>query len=102
MTLDSTSINGLDADIVFDTGAGVNIISDSLAGKFGLIPLEAYNYVMGIGKQRTQYAIAREYKRPCRSRPIIFLKLRTGRSVSSPPENIDGRRPTLPGGFAWK
>lgn len=62
MTLDSSSINGLDADIVFDTGAGVNIISDSLARKFGLIPLEAYNNVMGIGKQRTQYAIARELK----------------------------------------
>lgn len=62
MKLDNSSINGIDADITFDTGAGVNIISDSLAHKLGLIPLEAYNYVMGIGLQKAQYAIAKEIR----------------------------------------
>lgn len=60
MKLDNSSVNGIAADITFDTGAGVNIISDSLAQKFGLIPLEAYNNVRGIGTQKAQYAIAKE------------------------------------------
>lgn len=62
MKLDNSTINGINADITFDTGAGVNIISDSLAQKFGLIPLEAYNNVRGIGTQKAQYAIASEIK----------------------------------------
>jgi len=59
MMLDNSSVNGIKAEIAFDTGAGVNIISDSLARKLNLIPLEAYNNVMGIGRQTTQYAIAK-------------------------------------------
>lgn len=62
MNLDNSFINGIEADITFDTGAGVNIISDSLAQKFGLIPLEAYNNVRGIGTQKVQYAMAKEMK----------------------------------------
>jgi len=62
MKLENSSVNGIDADITFDTGAGVNIISDSLAHKLNLIPLEAYNNVLGIGRQRTQYVIAKEIK----------------------------------------
>lgn len=60
MHLDDCSINGLNADITFDTGAGVNIISDSLARKYNLIPLKAYNNLMGVGKQKAHYAIAKE------------------------------------------
>ena len=60
--LDNSSVNGIKAEIAFDTGAGVNIISDSLARKLNLIPLEAYNNVMGIGRQTTQYAIAKEIR----------------------------------------
>ncbi len=62
MKLENSTVNGIQADITFDTGAGVNIISDSLAHKLNLIPLEAYNNVLGIGRQRTQYVIAEEIK----------------------------------------
>lgn len=62
MHLENSSINGVEADITFDTGAGVNIISDSLAKKLGLVPLEAYNTLAGIGRQKAQYAIARELR----------------------------------------
>ena len=62
MYLRNTSLNGIDADITFDTGAGVNIISDSLAIKYNLIPLEASSTVGGIGMQNGSYAIAKELK----------------------------------------
>lgn len=62
MKLENSTVNGQEADITFDTGAGVNIISDSLAQKLNLIPLEAYNNVLGIGHQRAQYVIAKEIK----------------------------------------
>lgn len=62
MKLEDSTVNGIMADITFDTGAGVNIISDSLAQKLSLIPLEAYNNVKGIGRQKAQYVIAKEIK----------------------------------------
>lgn len=62
MKLENSTVNGIESDITFDTGAGVNIISDSLARKLNLIPLEAYNNVLGIGRQRAQYVIAKEIK----------------------------------------
>ncbi len=62
MHLRNSSINGIDADVTFDTGAGVNIISDSLAIKYNLIPLEASSTVGGIGMQNGSYAIAKELK----------------------------------------
>ena len=57
-----TSINGIEADVTFDTGAGVNIISDSLALKYNLIPLKASSSVAGVGMQNGNYAIAKELK----------------------------------------
>lgn len=60
MYLDNSSINGIDADIAFDTGAGVNIISDSLAAKYNLVPVDAYQCLLGIGTQKGQLAIAKE------------------------------------------
>lgn len=62
MHLDNCAINGIAADITFDTGAGVNIISDSLAQKFGLIPLNANLSVSGMGVQTGGIAIAKELK----------------------------------------
>lgn len=62
MYLRNTSINGMEADITFDTGAGVNIISDSLARKYNLIPLKASTTVFGAGLQNGSYAIAKELK----------------------------------------
>ena len=62
MHLRNTSINGIEADVTFDTGAGVNIISDSLARKYNLIPLEASSTVAGVGIQDGKYAIAKELR----------------------------------------
>ena len=62
MHLRNTSINGIEADVTFDTGAGVNIISDSLARKYNLIPLEASSTVAGVGIQDGNYAIAKELR----------------------------------------
>ena len=62
MYLKNTSINGVEADVTFDTGAGVNIISDSLALKYNLIPLDASTTVGGVDIQNGSYAIARELK----------------------------------------
>lgn len=62
MHLRNTSINGVEADVTFDTGAGVNVISDSLALKYNLIPLEASSTLGGFGIQNGGYAIAKELK----------------------------------------
>lgn len=62
MHLDATSINGMEADATFDTGAGANIMSEAMAEKYGLIPLEASNTVVGIGRRDGRYAIAKELK----------------------------------------
>ena len=58
MYLDSTTVNGFPADIVFDTGAGMNIISDSLAQAYGLTILDADASISGVGKANGKYAIA--------------------------------------------
>ncbi len=62
MHLRNTSINGIEADVTFDTGAGANIISDSLALKYNLIPLDASSTVGGVDIQNGSYAIAKELK----------------------------------------
>lgn len=60
--LENSTINGIDADIIFDTGAGVNIISDSLAAQLGLIPLDTSFEVKGHELTKGRYAIAKELK----------------------------------------
>ena len=62
MHLENSTINEDVADITFDTGAGVNMISDSLAQKYNLIPIDGYVTVAGIGQRKGQYAIAKEIK----------------------------------------
>lgn len=62
MHLDDCKINEIDAEITFDTGSGVNIISSSLVQKYRLIPLDASNELMGIGRQKARYAMAKELK----------------------------------------
>lgn len=57
--LENSSVNGIPAKITFDTGAGVNVISDSLAARYGLIPLDAGIDVMGLGKTKSRMAIAK-------------------------------------------
>lgn len=55
-------INGIGADIVFDTGAGTNLITDSLAARYGLIPLDAPLDIAGFGMRTGHYALAKELK----------------------------------------
>lgn len=62
MHLRDSYINGVEADITFDTGVGINIISESLALKYNLIPLEATSTIGGTGIQHGGYAIAKELK----------------------------------------
>ena len=61
--LDDCAINGIPADITFDTGAGINVISDSLAQKLGLISLDATGNVGDLtGVQTGRHVIAKELK----------------------------------------
>lgn len=62
MHLENSSINGAAADITFDTGAGVNVMSTSSAQEYGLIPLDASAVVAGHGIQSGYHAIAKEVK----------------------------------------
>lgn len=62
MQLDESSINGIDATITFDTGAAVNIISESLARKLNLKPLKAYATLTGICRRKARYAMAEEMR----------------------------------------
>lgn len=61
MHLKESTINGLPADIIFDTGAGHNVISPEMAEKFGLIPLDRTRIsVSGVGQSKGYLAIAKE------------------------------------------
>ena len=62
LILENSAINGIPADFIFDTGAGVNIITDSLARKYNLLPLDAELDVKGIGNGTGRYFIAKELK----------------------------------------
>ncbi len=60
--LEDSYINGRKANITFDTGAPVNLISFSLAKEFQLIPIDGEVTLNGIGKQEAVFAIAKELK----------------------------------------
>lgn len=60
MRLADAGINGKQAKITFDTGAGVNVITDSLARAFGLTFLDADVAATGVDTSAGRYAIARE------------------------------------------
>lgn len=63
MHLQNSLINGLEAEITFDTGAGTNITSPEMAEKYQLIPLEGSRQtVVGVGKRDGYYAIAKELR----------------------------------------
>lgn len=55
-------VNGNPAKITFDTGAGVNVITDSLANAYGLELLDANVVATGIESSAGRYAIAKELK----------------------------------------
>lgn len=60
--LKGSAINGNGAGIVFDTGAGTNLITDSLAARYGLIPLDTPLDISGFGVRTGHYALAKELK----------------------------------------
>lgn len=62
MHLESSTINGIPSEITFDTGAGVNVMADSLAEKYGLVLLDAEGSVTGYGETGSRYALAKELK----------------------------------------
>lgn len=62
MRITDTEINGMPAKITFDTGAGVNIITDSLANAYGLEFMEANAAATGVRTATGRYAIAKELR----------------------------------------
>jgi len=63
MHLQNSYINGVEADITFDTGAGSNMISPEMAEKLNLIPLEGTRItVKGVDCRDGYIAIAKDLK----------------------------------------
>ena len=63
MHIDDSRINGIEADITFDTGAGVNTISPEMAARYNLTPLDSTVItVSGVGLRDGYIAMAREVK----------------------------------------
>lgn len=63
MHLTNSTINGKEADITFDTGAGTNVISHEMAEKYNLIPLPGTTMtVAGVGRNDGYIAVAKELK----------------------------------------
>ena len=61
MHLQECTINGIPADITFDTGAGNNLISPEMAEKYNLIPLDGTRIsVKGVAQKDGYIAIADE------------------------------------------
>ena len=61
MQLRESTINGMPADIIFDTGCASSIISPEMAEKYGLIPLEGTSVsVKGVSETEGYLAIAKE------------------------------------------
>ena len=62
MKLRNSSLNGKPLAFTFDTGAGVNIISDSIAAEYGVKPLDAAVSAEGMGEQGGWLGLADEIK----------------------------------------
>ncbi|MBS5527771.1 MAG: retropepsin-like domain-containing protein [Prevotella sp.] len=60
MQITEARINGNPVKITFDTGAGVNVITDSLARAYGLEFLNANVVATGVASSAGRYAIAKE------------------------------------------
>lgn len=60
--LEDSSLNGQPADILFDTGAAVNVITPSLMEEYDLIPLDVSTKVSGARSRNGAFAIAKEMK----------------------------------------
>lgn len=62
MRITDARINGNPVKITFDTGAGVNVITDSLARACGLEFLDADVAATGVASSAGRYAVAKELK----------------------------------------
>lgn len=81
MQIAQSEINGKPATITFDTGAGANAVSDSLAKAYGLEFLDANVSAAGAATSVGRYAIARELKIgniTVRDVPFYVLDLSSG------------------------
>ena len=81
LKLDDCSINGIETDITFDTGAALNVISQEMADKLQLIPLDASVIVGGINDVGGKYVLAKELKfgnLTVTDVPFVILPLETG------------------------
>ena len=81
LKLDDCSINGIETDITFDTGAALNVISQEMADKLQLIPLDASVIVGGINDVEGKYVLAKEIKfgnLTVTDVPFVILPLETG------------------------
>ncbi len=62
MQITEAEINGNQVKITFDTGAGVNVVTDSLANAYGLDFLDANVAATGVESSAGRYAIAKELR----------------------------------------
>lgn len=62
LQISESQINGNPVKITFDTGAGVNVITDSLAQAYGLEFLDANVAATGVATSAGRYAVAKELK----------------------------------------
>lgn len=61
MRLRESKINGVPADIMFDTGCTFSVISPEMAEKYGMIPLDGTEItVKGLGERDAYFVIAKE------------------------------------------
>lgn len=74
-------LNGLPFDVVFDTGAGVNVVSPEVAERCGMEFLDAAVSASGITSAAGRIAVAREFRLGgvvLENVPFYVLDLRTG------------------------
>ena len=78
----SAKFNGEEQEVVFDTGAGVNVVSDEAAERLGLTMLEVESEVEGIGgTQQGRYAVAERVElgnATLHNVPFYVISMRTG------------------------
>lgn len=77
----NSSLNGKPLGFTFDTGAGVNIISDSLAVEYGIMPLDVPVSAMGIDSQDGWLGLANEINIGniiIKNVPFYVITIRTG------------------------
>lgn len=76
-------INGKESTLVFDTGAGTNIISSNQARDYGLRLLDATVSMFGVGTQQGRYAIADTLRigdMAWSNVPFLIIDIQTGRA----------------------